>query len=137
MSPAESPPRTLPARPPDGWWREHPGYRSYVLFAATGIALVIVNALLLWAVAALGTSVAAWEAYLAVVGSIPGLVVVAVLLVATLFFALRWLRVGAKIPAVRLGPLPAPSVSVVLVAHYAGFVTITLALLVLLSGVVV
>jgi fumarate reductase subunit C len=129
--------RTLPARKPDGWWREHPRYRSYVLFAATGFALIGVNLLLLAGVSALSPSVGAWQRYLEVLGSLPGLVLVAVLLVGTWFFALRWLRVGAKIPAVRLGPLPAASMGLILVAHYAGFVTLTLLILVLLSGVVI
>ena len=134
---AASPTRTLPARVPDGWWREHPRYRRYVLFAATGFVLIGVNLLLLAGVAALSTSVAAWQGYLEVLASLPGLVVVAALLVGTWFFALRWLRVGAKIPAVRLGPLPAPSMGLILIGHYAGFVSLTLLILLLLSGVVI
>jgi fumarate reductase subunit C len=134
---AASPTRTLPARVPDGWWREHPRYRSYVLFAATGFVLIGVNLLLLAGVAALSTSVAAWQGYLEVLASLPGLVVVAALLVGTWFFALRWLRVGAKIPAVRIGPLPAPSMGLILIGHYAGFVSLTLLILLLLSGVVI
>ncbi len=134
---AASSTRTLPARMPDGWWREHPRYRTYVLFAATGFVLIGVNLLLLAGVAALSTSVAAWQGYLEVLGSLPGLVGVAALLIGTLFFALRWLRVGAKIPAVRLGPLPAASMGLILVVHYAGFVTLTLLIVVLLSGLVI
>ena len=132
-----SPTRTLPARVPDGWWREHPRYRRYVLFAATGMVLVAVNAVLLAGVQALATSVAAWDRYLELLGSIPGLVLIAALLVGTLFFSLRWLRVGAKIPSVRLGPLPAAGMGLILVMHFAGLVTVSLVLLLILSGVVV
>ena len=134
---ASSPTRTLPARVPDGWWREHPRYRTYVLFAATGFVLIGVNLLLLAGISALSTNVAAWQGYLETLGSLPGLVLVGALLIGTLFFALRWLRVGAKIPAVRLGPLPAPSVELILIGHYAGFVSLTLVILLLLSGVVI
>ena len=129
--------RTLPRRLPDGWWLEHPRYRSYVMFAATGIVLSIVNVILLLGVRALGESVAAWEAYLAVLGSLPGLLFVLLLLLATVFFALRWVYVGRKVPAVKLGPIPAPSMTVALIASVAGLVTLWLVVLVLLSGVVV
>lgn len=132
-----APTKTLPARTPDGWWREHPRYRAYVLFAGTGFVLALVNVVLLAGVAALSAGAAAWQSYLSALGSLPGLAGIAVLLVGTLFFALRWLRVGAKIPAVRLGPLPAPSMGLILVLHYAGFLTLTLVIVVLLSGVVI
>ena len=45
-----TPTPVLPARDPDGWWTGHTRYRNYVLFAATGIVLSLVNAVLLWAV---------------------------------------------------------------------------------------
>jgi fumarate reductase subunit C len=132
-----SPTRTLPARTPDGWWAAHPRYRTYVLFAATGIVLVLVNTLLLLGVHALATGVAAWESYLASLASIPGGIVVIALLVGTLFFALRWLRVGSKIPGVLLGNLQSSSIPLIMVGHFTGFVTITLVVILLLSGVVV
>ena len=47
------------------------------------------------------------------------------------------LRVGAKIPSVRLGPLPAAGMGLILVMHFAGLVTVSLVLLLILSGVVV
>ncbi len=129
--------RTLPRRLPDGWWLQHPRYRTYVMFAATGIVLSIVNVVLLLGVGALATSVAAWEAYLAALGTIPGLLFVLLLLLATVFFALRWVYVGRKIPGAKLGPMPAVSMTVALIANVAGLVTLWLVVLVLLSGVVV
>ena len=134
---AASPTRTLAARRPDGWWLQHPRYRLYVLFAATGLVLAAVNAVLLFAIAALANGFDAWLAYLEALGSIPGLLLTLLLLLGTFFFSLRWLRVGAKIPAVRLGPLPAPSMTIVAVGHFAGLVTLTALLLIFLSGVVV
>ena len=134
---AESPTPTLAPRPPDGWWMGHARYRRYVMFAATGFVLAAVNVLLLVGIRALATSAAAWQAYLAFLARPVGVAIVVALLAGTLFFAVRWLRVGQKVAALELGPLPAPSMTLLLIANFAGFVTISLVLLVLLSGVVV
>ena len=128
---------TLAAREPDGWWTGHKRYRNYVLFAATGIVLTVVNILILAGVAAADSGAAAWGRFLGALGSPIGLPVSAFLLFATLFFAIRYLRVGAKIPAVRLGPVPAPNMTLVLVLQFAGFATITLAVIAALSGLIV
>lgn len=128
---------TLAAREPDGWWTGHPRYRNYVLFAATGIVLSIVNVLILLTVSAAAQGAAAWTRVLGVLGSPLGLLVSAFLLLATLFFAIRYLRVGAKIPVVRLGPIPAPNMTLVLVLQFAGFITVSLAVIVALSGIIV
>ncbi len=134
---ATSSTRTLAARVPDGWWMGHARYRRYVMFAGTGMVLALVNCLLLVGLSALGSGFAGWESYQGFLGSPPGLLLVVLLLGGTVFFSLRWLRVGAKIPSVRLGVIPAPSTGMVLIAHYAGLVTITLVVLAVLSGVVV
>ena len=127
--------RTAPARMPDGWWTGHPRYRSYVLFAGTGLVLVPVCVVLLLGVQALGNGYDAWLGYQAALASVPGLLLSSVLMIGTLFFAFRWLRVGAKIPGVKLGPIPAPGVGLILVGHFAGFVTLTALLLLILGGV--
>jgi fumarate reductase subunit C len=126
----------LPARPPDGWWTGHPRYRRYVLFASTGLAIAAVDLLLLAALASLGSGHAAWASFQARLASTPGLAVSALLLVALFFFAVRWMRVGAKIPAVRLGILPAPNVTLVLVMQMLGLVSMFAGLVVLLSGAI-
>ena len=130
------PTRTLPPRAPDGFWRENRRYFWYVLFAATGFVLALDCAELLLGLWALGRGFAAWQRYLSVLGSpllvLPNLL----LLVATLYFAIRFLWVGVKIPTVALGPIPAPPAPVILVAHFAGFLTLNLVVLVLLSGVI-
>jgi fumarate reductase subunit C len=129
--------RTLPPRAPDGFWRENRRYFWYVLFAGTGFVLSLACAELLLGVWALGRGFAAWQSYLAVLRSpllvIPNLL----LLIGTLYFAVRFLWVGVKIPTVALGPVPAPPAGLILVAHFAGFTTVNLALLILLSGVIV
>ena len=129
--------KTLPARVPDGWWMGHTRYRYYILFAMASGCLAVVCLILLAGVRALSNGAQAWTAYQAGLGSAPGLGLSAVLLVATSFFAMRWLRVGAKVPQVALGPIPAPAGWLILVMNYAGLVTISLVVLLLLSGVVV
>ena len=135
MSQASTTP-TAPARVPDGWWTGHPRYRTYVLFTGTGLILVPVCVVLLFGLRALARGYAAWEAYLEALASPLGVVLMVLLLVGTLFFSFRWLRVGAKIPAVRVGPVPAPSVPLVLIGHFAGLFTITALLLLILGGVI-
>jgi fumarate reductase subunit C len=128
---------TLPARVPDGWWTGHAGYRYYMLFGMAGGLLAVVSCVLLVGVRALGEGAAAWARYQAMLGSPPGLLLSALLMVSTGFFAVRWLRVGVKVGQVQIGPMPAPAGWLLLVAHFAGLVTISLVLLLLLSGVVV
>ena len=129
--------RVAPARVPDGWWTGHPRYRVYVLFAATGGVLAAAAAVLLAGVRALATGSAAWVAYQAALGSLFVLPLSLLLLVGILFFSLRWLRVGATIPVVRLGPLPAPPLRAIAVAHFAGLLLLSAVILIVLSGVIV
>ncbi len=131
-----SPTRTAPARPPAGWWTGHPHYLVYVLFTATGFVLVADCALLLCGIRALGQGSAAWYAYLDALGSPLGTLLCVALLIGTLFFALRWLWVGVKIPLVQLGPLPAPPEPVIFVAHFAGLIGASALLLLILWGVI-
>jgi fumarate reductase subunit C len=133
-----SEPRTplAPPSPPEGFWTGHPRYRSYVLFAATGVALWIAVLVLLAGVRALAQGVAAWEAYLAALASPPGVAAMVVLLVAASFMSLRWLRVGAKVATVDLGPFPGPGRGVVLVLHYSGLLLLTALALLVVGGVI-
>ncbi len=127
---------TAPARAPDGWWMGHPRYRNYVFFTATGFVLSAACVVLLFGIRALGQGHAAWQTYLAHVGSLPGQLLCWLLLFGTLFFSLRWLRVGVKIPLVRLGLLPAPPEGVIWVAHFAGLFALTALLLLIVGGVI-
>ncbi len=131
-----APTRTAPARPPDGFWLNHPRYRSYVLFAATGLVLTIDALIVLRAARALGDGPDAWARYLAAFATPMGIVVSVVLLFVTLFFSIRWLRVGVKVATVRIGPVPAPPAPVILVLHYAGLGALTGLVLLVLGGVI-
>jgi fumarate reductase subunit C len=126
----------LPARAPDGWWTGHPRYRWYVLFAATGLVIAAANLLLLAALAAVGSGYQAWADFQAALAHPLSRVASVLLFLALLFFAVRWMRVGAKIPAVRLGILPAPNVTLILVLQMLGLVAVFGALVGLLSGVI-
>jgi fumarate reductase subunit C len=127
---------TAPARAPDGFWLQHPRYRSYVLFAGTGLILAIDALILLRGVGALGQGIAAWRAYLAALGTPVGIVASWLLFLSTLFFSIRWLRVGAKIPPVPLAFLLSLPRPVFLIGHYATLVALSALLLLVLSGVI-
>jgi fumarate reductase subunit C len=126
--------RTLPARAPDGFPFAHPRYRWYVLFAATGLPLAVSCVLLLLAVRAISQGSQAWAQYLALMASPPMLALSIATFVAVLYFAIRFLWVGRKIPGVRLGPVPAMSFEVAAFAHFVGFVKLFVLVVVLLSG---
>jgi fumarate reductase subunit C len=136
MSARAEPTPTAPARAPDGFWLEHPRYRSYVLFGGTGLILAIDALIVLRGVRALGEGTAAWAAYLAALGSPIGIAMCWLLFLATLFFSIRWLRVGAKIPPVPLPFLFSLPHSVFLVGHYATLAALSGLLLLILSGVI-
>jgi fumarate reductase subunit C len=130
------PTRTAPPRPPEGFWLAHPRYRAYVLFAGSGLTLWLGALILVRGLFALGEGVAAWDAYLAALASPAGVVAMVVILVAAIFFALRWLWIGVKVATVDLGPIPAPPAPLVFVAHYAGLATLTALVLLVAAGVI-
>jgi fumarate reductase subunit C len=114
----------------------HPRYRRYVLFAATGGILWLAGLIVLGGIRALGNGAAAWDAYLASLGRPIGVVVMSLITICTLFFALRWLRVGVKIPLVQIGPIGAPPEPLIWAAHFGGLAALTGLLLAILGGVV-
>jgi fumarate reductase subunit C len=128
--------RTSPARPPDGLWLHHAGYRSYILFSATGVILALDALIFLRVADVLGQGPEAWASFLAAFRQPLSLVYSFLLLFGTLFFAIRFLRVGVKVFTVRIGTLPAPPGPVVLVGQFAGFVVLTALTLLLLGGVI-
>lgn len=128
--------KVLPSRVPDGWWTGHTRYRNYVLFAGTGVVLALVNVVLLIAVSAVGQGSEAWGEFLGAVGSVPGLIVMVFLFIGTAFFGFRWMRVGAKLAAVKLGPLPAISPTIALIAQMGGLFALFGVVLFLLSGAI-
>ncbi len=136
MSPPAEPTPTAAARAPDGFWLQHPHYRSYVLFAGTGLILAIDALIVLRGIRALSEGTAAWAAYLAALGSPIGVAACWALFLGTLFFSIRWLRVGAKIPPVPVPLLFSLPRSVFLVGHYATLGALSVLLLLILAGVI-
>ena len=126
--------RTLPARAPDGFWRGNPRYFWYVLFAGTGLVLTAAGLVLLAGLRALG-SFETWRAFLGLLASPPALALNFLLFAGILYFAIRFLWVGVKIPSVQLGPIPAPPPVLILVGHFGGLLTLSLAVLAIFSGV--
>jgi fumarate reductase subunit C len=127
---------TAPPRAPDGFWLVHPRYRLYVLFAASGLVLAIDSLILLWGLRALAGGTAAWESYLAALGTPGGVVLCWVLFLSTLGFAIRWLRVGSKIPPLPLALLFSLPSAVFLIGQLVTFVALTALLLLVLAGVI-
>ena len=115
---------------------QHARYRNYVLFDVSALPRWLGVIVLVEGLFALAGGVATWEAYLAVLRSPLGVALSLVVLAATLFFSLRWLRVGVKVATVDLGPVPALPGPVVLVAHYAGLVALTGLVLLVAAGVI-
>ena len=95
---AAAPTPTLPARAPDGYRFRFSNYRNYVLFAATSLFMAVACIILLVGVNALANGEEAWNAYRAGLGSPVMLLLSSVVLIFTLYFALRFGWVGRKIP---------------------------------------
>ena len=138
MSEHTSKTRTAPPRPPDGWPFQHGRYRSYVLFALTGVFMAIGCIHLLMGVAALGAGEQAWRDYLASMGSPLMLGLNLIVIGFTVFFAIRWGWVGRKIAAGRVGPIPGPPLPLPVLgaAPVGGFVAVWLVLILILGGAI-
>jgi fumarate reductase subunit C len=136
MTATSSPTRVAPPRPPDGFGFGHPRYRGYLLFGATGLFLVIDALIVLRAAQALGEGPVAWASFLAAFATPVGLVASVVLVGITLYFSIRWLRVGVKVATVRIGFMPAAPTPAVLVGHYVALVALTGLVLLLLGGII-
>lgn len=126
-----------PARPPAGFPVGFYRYRNYILFALTSVFMGLGCVGLIEALAALGKGEAAWNEFLANMAKPHNLALTTVVLLFTLYFAIRFAWVGRKIGAGRIGPLPKPPLPMPLlgVAPIGGFVTLWLILLVILGGV--
>ena len=129
--------RTAAARAPSGFPVGFYRYRNYVLFALTSVFMGLGCVGLIEALAALGKGEAAWNEFLAHMARPHNLALTTVVLLFTLYFAIRFAWVGRKIGAGRIGPLPRPPLPMPLlgVAPIGGFVTLWLILLVILGGV--
>ncbi len=132
---APAPTRTAPARPPDGFFLEHPRYRLYVLFEATGLVIALDALILLHATSSLGEGPEAWASFQQVFQGPIGIAYAFILFTATLFFAIRFLLLGVTVFTVRIGGLPAPPAALVLFGQFAGLIGGSALVLLILSGV--
>ena len=138
---AAAPTPTLPARAPDGYPFRFSNYRNYVLFAMTSLFMAVACIILLVGVNALASGEEAWNAYLAGLGSPVMLFVSSVVLIFTLYFALRFGWVGRKIPAGgKIGRIPLAPAAIPMpllgLAPIGGFVALWLVVLLVLGGAI-
>ncbi len=132
---------TLEARAPDGYPFGFSHYRNYVLFAATSLFMALACIILLVGVNALAGGEESWNAYLAGLASPVMLFVNSIVLIFTLYFALRFGWVGRKIAAGgKVGPIPLAPWGIPMpllgLAPIGGFVTLWLVVLLVLGGAI-
>jgi len=137
MKPSKpGPTRTAPPRAPDGFPRSG-NYRGYIAFGFGGFFLMTVSLLVIRSVWALGNGEAAWNG---VQGSFQNPIYV--LYHALAFGWLTWfiLRLFRMFPATqpkRIGPFKRPPDAVLVAGLTGAFVVVTIALVVILSGVLI
>lgn len=129
-----APTRTAPPRPPDGY-PTRGRYLAYVAFGSCGLFFLLTGLILLRTVWALGSGAAAWDGVLADLRHPLYLAYHALALVALVWFTLRFFRLFPKSQPPRIGPLPRPPEAVFKIALHGGLVVVTLALVMLLGGV--
>jgi hypothetical protein len=133
---AEAKTRTAPARAPSGFPLGFYRYRNYVLFAATSFFMALGCIGLLAGLHALSLGEGAWNAWLATLAEPHWLVLSTLVLLFTLYFAIRFFWVGRKIAVGRIGPIPGPPLPMPAlgVLPIGGIVTAWLILLAILGG---
>ena len=128
---------TAPARRPDGFPMGYRAYRSYLLFGASSISMLIGCVMLLLGLRALGRGEEAWQSYLAALASPGALLLTGLVLAHTLYFAIRFGWMARKIAAGKVNGIPlAPPLPLSLlgVLPIAGFASAWLIVLLLLGG---
>lgn len=125
-----------PARAPSGFPMGFHRYRNYTLFASTSAFMMLGCIVLLEGLYALGQGEQAWGEWLAMMAKPQWLLASAVVLVFTLFFAVRFGWVGRKIAAGRIGPVPPPPLPLPLlgILPVGGFVTLWIVVIAILGG---
>ena len=91
-------------RPMDGWWRRDPFFLRYMIREATALIVALYALVLLAGTLCLASGEAAWNAWLALLGS-PGLVALhLVLLAGMIYHAYSWFEIMPKtMPALFIG----------------------------------
>jgi fumarate reductase subunit C len=127
--------RSAPPRIPDRFW-SLPRMRRYLLFDATGFVYLLVGFLILRAAWALGDGAEAWGRVLQDYRSPLYLLFHAITLVAVIFVGVRFFGLFPKAQPPRIGPAKPPPRPVIHAMLYAVWGVVTLALLLVLGGVI-
>jgi fumarate reductase subunit C len=83
-------------RPMDGWWRRDPFFLRYMAREATAVFVVIYAAILLVTVLRLAEGRAAFDAWMATLGSPSGIVLHSMLLAAFAYHTWSWFAIMPK-----------------------------------------
>ena len=91
-------------RPMTGWWRKNPYFVEYMVHEGTAFVVAIYAVIVLIGVFALGRGEIAWNAWLAVLKSVPMLIVHAALLLGMLYHTWTWFHIMPRtLPPIMVG----------------------------------
>ncbi len=113
---------------PANWWLKSRFYRFYMLREATSVPIYLYALVLMWGIFALSQGQAAFGDWLTLMQTPAMMAFHLLVLMAALLHAYTWFDLTPKILVIRLGTFRVPDLWVKL-AHYAGFVGISAAML--------
>ncbi|PIE41259.1 MAG: fumarate reductase subunit C [Gammaproteobacteria bacterium] len=114
------------------WWASNPFYVRYMIREGTSVFVLLYSLVLISGLWRLSQGEAAWNQWLATLGSPLWIVFHVIALAAALYHAYTWFKLAPKIMQVRIGGWTLPE-KAMLAGQWAGFVVVTL----LILGVVV
>jgi fumarate reductase subunit C len=133
--PKKGPTRTAPPQMPSTWWSA-PRIRNYLLFDATGLVYLLIGGVILKLVWNLGKGPAAWEAGLQGLTNPIYIAFHLLCLVSVIFVGVRFFSLFPKAQPPSIGPVKPPPAHVIKAMLYVVWVGITVALSLILAGVI-
>jgi len=112
------------------WIFRHPRYLRYMAREVTCIFIGAYTVLLLFALARLAQGREAYEAFLRALGTSAGIVFHIVVLAFALYHTVSWFNVTPKAMPIQRGEEFVPG-AIIIVAHYAGWIALSIVVLVL------
>ena len=124
-----STPRPYVRPVPRTWWLRKPAYTRYMLRELTCVLIGAWAGWFAFGMLALARGPEAWAAFVAGLGSAPGIVFQLLVLAAALYHAASWFSLAPRTMPLQIGGRPVPDRWITL-AHYAAAAVVTLVLLV-------
>ena len=91
-------------RPMTGWWRKNPYFVEYMIHEGTALCVAVYAVILLVGLMALASGEAAWQQWLTLLRSAPGLLLHGLLLVGFLYHSWTWFHIMPRtLPPIKLG----------------------------------